>query len=359
VKTERYINGQTQENEKEWVESLFLNGENNYVLQQLVEKDWNMMIKDLSSSSDVNLSHLQDRIHHTIRKNEFFKKQKPSRKIMSGYMKAAALLLLPVLIAGTLGYRYLNKKSHASYNQQSIASIDQLVTTTIMAPMSARVSFNLPDGTSGMLNSGSRLSYSLPFNKNRQVKLEGEAWFEVTSDAEHPFRISTGNTSVEVLGTSFNMSAYSAENYVELVLQNGKVDFFDNQGYKKATMLPSDRLVYQNGIISKSVTDPVKYKAWTEGQLVFRGDPMTEVARRLEQWYNVDVSLQDTELEKFSFRATFEDEKLDEVLRLLSMTSPIKYSITPGKVLPDGTFEKQKVTIRFKENNPDFLKSNL
>ena len=65
------------------------------------------------------------------------------------------------------------------------------------------------------------------------------------------------------------------------------------------------------------------------GKLVFRGDRMLEVARRIERWYNVDVNIADKELEKYSFRGTFQDDKLDDVLRLLSMTSPIKYEITP------------------------------
>jgi transmembrane sensor len=226
---------------------------------------------------------------------------------------------------------------------------EQQVSSSIYAPLGARVSFNLPDGTTGMLNSGSHLSYSLPFTNNRQVKLEGEAWLEVKRDENHPFEISTGNSTVKVLGTSFNMSAYPAENYVEVVLQQGKVEFLDNKGDEKVTMLPSERLVFKNGNISKSVTDPAKYNAWTEGKLVFRGDPVAEVARRIERWYNVKVELADLELEKYSFRATFEDDKLEEVLRLLSMTSPIRYQITPRMLLADGTYEKEKVTICLKK----------
>ncbi len=72
-----------------------------------------------------------------------------------------------------------------------------------------------------MLNSSSYLSYSIPFTK-RHVELEGEAWFEVSPDVTNPFRVFVGSSEVEVLGTSFNLSAYSTENYVELVLLNGK-----------------------------------------------------------------------------------------------------------------------------------------
>ena len=339
-KIERYINGVADDNDKARVETLFLSGEDNHTLRNSLEKDWNIMLRD-TSPSEVNLSHLLDRVHHIIRKNETLKRQKPLQKFIRIYMKAAAILLLPLLVAGGLVYSY--------FGNQGKTTADRMVSSTIYAPLGSRVSFNLPDGTIGMLNSGSYLSYSLPFNNNREVNLEGEAWFEVSRDENHPFEIGTGNSTVKVLGTSFNVSAYTSENYVEVVLQQGKVEFQDNKGDEKVTMLPSERLVFQNGNISKSVTDPAKYNAWTEGKLVFRGDPMAEVTRRIERWYNVKVELADQEIEKYSFRATFEDDKLEDVIKFLSLTSPIRYQITPRKLLPDGTYEKEKVTIYLKK----------
>lgn len=336
---ENYIKGVSTDKEKRYVESLFSKGEHNDYLRGLLEKDWDILLRD-TSSSEVNLSHLLDRIHHLIRKNETLKRKKPIRKFIRIYMRVAAILLLPVLIAGFLVFNYIGNHGKTK--------TDRPVLSMIIAPLGSRVSFNLPDGSSGMLNSGSHLSYSLPFSSNRKVILEGEAWFDISHDEKHPFEISTGNSTVRVMGTSFNISAYPSESYVEVVLQQGKVEFLDNNSDKKITMLPSERLVFQDGDINMSVTDPAKYYAWIQGKLVFRGDPMAEVARRLERWYNIKVELADKELEKYSFRATFEDDKLEEVLRLLSMTSPISYQITPRKVLPDGTYEKEKVTINLK-----------
>jgi transmembrane sensor len=339
-KIDRYINGKADKKEKDWVESLFIGGEENCTLRHSLEKDWDNIIGN-PSNSEVNLSHLLDRIHHDIRINENLNKQKPFQIFSRIYMKAAAILLVPLLIAGGLVFSFQGNSGRVKADQQ--------VNSEIYAPYGARVSFNLPDGTTGMLNSGSRLSYSIPFNNNRQVKLEGEAWLEVNHDEDHPFKISTGNSTVKVLGTSFNMSAYPAENYVEVVLKQGKVEFLDNRSEEKITMHPSERLVFRNGNMGMSVTDPAKYNAWTEGKLVFRGDPMAEVARRIERWYNVKVELADKELDKYSFRATFEDDKLEDVLRFISMTSPIRYQITPHKLLSDGTFDKEKVTIYLKK----------
>ncbi|MBN2862666.1 MAG: DUF4974 domain-containing protein, partial [Bacteroidales bacterium] len=79
--------------------------------------------------------------------------------------------------------------------------------------------------------------------------------------------------------------------------------------------------------------------------LVFRGDSMGEVARRIARWYNVDIELADKQLESYSFRGTFQDDKIEDILTFLAMTSPINYKIIPGEMLPDGTFRKEKIII--------------
>jgi transmembrane sensor len=152
-KIERYIRGVADENEKAQVESLLLNGEENYTLRIMLEKDWDEILRD-SSLSDTNLSHLLDRIHHIIRKKEQQRKKTLFHRFTRVYMKAAALLLIPLLIAGVIGYIYLDKQSLSTSYQPDSKTIDQLVKTSIIAPLGARVTFNLPDGTNGMLNSG-------------------------------------------------------------------------------------------------------------------------------------------------------------------------------------------------------------
>lgn len=339
---QRYVNGLTVDSEDTIVESFFLHGEENESLIRLLEEDWNSINHD-TSIPEVDLSHLLDRVHHLIRIKEQQKKQPLLRRLTRIYIKVAAILLLPLMVAGGLIYW--------SIGTQDKPIAEKPVSSTIYAPLGARVSFLLPDGTAGMLNSGSHMTYSLPFNNNRQVALEGEAWFVVKKDEDHPFEINTGISTIKVLGTSFNVMAYPIENYVEVVLQEGKVDFLDNQGGKKVSLLPSERLVFRSGNINTYTIDPAKYSAWTEGKMVFNNDPMSEVARRIERWYNVQVILADKGLEKYSFRGTFEDDKLEEVFRLLALTSPIKYKITPRILLPNGTYEKEKVTVYLKKPN--------
>lgn len=331
----QYTEGNADEGTVEYVENLFLHGEDHQALRDALGKEWEKTL-NVESAYEVDLSLLLDRIHHTIRKKEAMQKQKPLQRFLRGYMKAAAVLLLPLLITSGLVYNYTNKQN------KTIAGLE--ATSSIYAPIGARVKFSLPDGTTGMLNSGSTLSYSAPFN-NRQVRLEGEAWLDVRHDEKHPFFINTGKSTVKVLGTSLNVNAYPDENYVEVVLLKGRVEFINNENNWKSVLIPHERLIFKDGNVSKSITDPEKYKAWTEGKLAFRGDRMAEVARRIERWYNVTIILADEGLEKYSFRATFQDDPIEEVLKYLSMTSPIRYTITPRSILPDGTFEKQTITL--------------
>ncbi len=330
----KYITGETNDNERKCIESIFSDGEDNHYLRNRLYEDWESMIKS-GRQTDADLNKILDQIHHAIRKNESIKRR-PLKRVMQLYMKVAAILLLPLLIAGGI---LLNKGS--GKNQTDIKEKSRY---TIYAPMGSRVSFSLSDGTTGVLNSGSRLSYSLPFSNERNIDLEGEAWFNVAKDEKHPFEISAGGSRIRVLGTSFNLSAYPAENYVEIVLQEGSVEFSSSKN-QKIMMGPSERLVFQDGEVKKSIADPEKYNAWVQGRLVFREDPMAEVARRIERWYNIKVVLADKELEKYSFRGTFVDDTFEDVLKFLAMTSPITYKISPRTMMPDGTYTKGTVTI--------------
>jgi transmembrane sensor len=341
---ERYISGKADKNDVVVVEALFSHGQENPGLRNHIEKDWGSNIQNIAPS-EADLNRMLDHVHHMIRNKENQTRKLFIHRITHMYRKVAAILLLPLIIAGGMHFSYLGNIINTL--------VEQSVRSVIHAPLSTRVSFNLPDGTVGWLNSGSNLTYSLPFNSKRKVVLEGEAWFDVFPNEKSPFEIIAGNSKVKVLGTSFNVSAYRSEQYIEVVLQKGKVEFYPDNKSQKLTMVPSQKLIYSNGKIDLTITDPSKYKAWTEGKLIFRGDNMAEVAGKLERWYNVKVVLADQELEKFSFRGTFEDDSLEEVLHLLSMTSPIRYKITPRVMQSDGTFNKAIVTLykRTKKNS--------
>ena len=149
IKTiDRYIKGIADDSEKKYVESIFLKKEINLYLRNCLEKEWNSLIQQ-DASAEIDLNPLLDRIHHIIRKNETVISRKPMQKLLKIYMKAAAVLLIPLVLTGGLLYYHLTNNRKAFEQENAVMQI--------YAPMGSRVSFNLPDGTKGMLNSGSRL----------------------------------------------------------------------------------------------------------------------------------------------------------------------------------------------------------
>ncbi len=334
-KFEKYTQGAIDEVERLEMESLFINGETNKDFRQALEDDYNKMISG-KPDGNISVDHILDKIHHRIRENEMKTNRKPINRIIGIYSKVAAILLIPLILSIVI--LYINKGNFNTARSETVNS-------TIYAPLGSRISFTLPDGTTGMLNSGSSISYSIPFINNRKLTLTGEGWFEVKHDEQHPFVISALNTSVKALGTSFNLSAYKEENYVEIVLNSGKIEFVDKSSNKEILISPNERLILKDGKIEKSVIDTSKYNGWTKGKLIFRGDPMGEVARRIMRWYNVDIVLADKELENYSFRGIFEDDKIEDILTFLAMTSPISYEIIPRSINPDGTYIKERIII--------------
>jgi ferric-dicitrate binding protein FerR (iron transport regulator) len=333
----RYLEGDANSLETEWIENLFAKRGQDPELQRLVLESWNAM----PDNAEIPMDPLLPRVHNIIRLQQLEKRESIKNRFIYFYSRIAAVLLIPVLFA-LLWLNFFQKPA-------TDVMVENGVTSTILAPLGSRVEFKLPDGTTGFLNSGSSLSYSTPFTSARKVKLEGEAWFDVYKDIHHPFSIEMGKSWVNVLGTSFNVSAYQDEKIIEVVLAEGSVEFSPNPSTPAVVLKPSERLVFNGEKITIEKTDPAKFRGWTGGKLIFRGDNMAEVARRLERWYNIEVEIADKALDGYIFRATFEDDSLQEVLRLLSMTSPIRYKVTPRQALDDGTWEKEKVTL-YKRN---------
>ena len=98
-------------------------------------------------------------------------------------------------------------------------------------------------------------------------------------------------------------------------------------------------------------TDIEKAIAWTNGKLIFRDDSLIEVVEKCNRWYNVNIVIMDKELESYTYVGTFQDETLDEILKLFSLTAPLEYKDLGRKQKEDGTFEKRRIELRYKRRN--------
>jgi len=159
---------------------------------------------------------------------------------------------------------------------------------TMTTPRGRQFNLELPDGTRIWLNAGSSISYPVKFTgTERQVEMTGEAYFEVTRNEKMPFRVKiNGNTSVEVLGTHFNINAYPDENGVRTTLLEGKVVI------RNKILLPGQQALTVNTVpsaVSVHETDTTQAVAWKNGFFNFNNTDLEEILRQLARWYNLEV----------------------------------------------------------------------
>ncbi len=258
------------------------------------------------------------------------------------WQKISAILFLPLLLT-LIGWVILSGYKH---------SITPVVYNEIHAIQGTRSEIKLADGSLVWLNSGSSLKYPTVFAKNeRVVYLKGEAYFEVHSNKKRPFIVQTNALSVEATGTKFNVKSFKSDPLAEVTLIRGKVFVnkmnSDSRGALITELSPDQHLEYNKTSDHSVVTsgDAYKYIAWKDGKLIFRNEPLSKVVKILSHQFNVDIELQGKELQKYRYRATFENESLDEILKLLKLTAPIDFREIKRKPLPDGTFSGKKIII--------------
>lgn len=262
----------------------------------------------------------------------------PRISFFTYFQRIAAILMLPLL--GIATYYYTKQK--VDYNQIA------MVTNTVETPLGMRSSLILPDSTKVWLNAGSKISFPVVFsNQSREVSLSGEAYFEVKKNKKWPFVVFTKNVNVVVTGTTFNCNAYPENDQVQTVLVEGEVYLSNSSRTVLKQMSAGELAVYNksSGQFIKKKTDLQKYIAWKNGKLMFRDDKMDKVVEKLERWYNVDFVIADKEIASYVYTATFVDESLDQVLKMLSISAPIRYTISDRKKQHDNTFERAVIKL--------------
>jgi ferric-dicitrate binding protein FerR (iron transport regulator) len=177
--------------------------------------------------------------------------------------------------------------------------------------------------------------------------LTGEAFFDVTRNLKKPFKVITDEIMVTVLGTKFNIASYHNEKAIEIALEEGSLVFSDRDMKKTCLMKPNDFLLYNktNKDFKIKNDGTEKYSSWKDGKLVFRNDPIDVVKNRLERWYNIDVEIKGEFGDDIRLRATFIDESLEEVMKVLKRVMHINYRIEEQKITSGGVYTKKKIII--------------
>ncbi len=230
----------------------------------------------------------------------------------------------------------------------------------------SKSTIELPDGSVVTLNSGSTLKYPGSFaTENRTVTLDGEAFFDVKKNPSSPFLVKTKDITVRVLGTKFNVKSYPDENLTETTLVTGKVEILRNHSNQPASetekplvLAPNQKAVFYREINKLALNNPVKQTeentlvepedlkvvvqsqvktesvtSWKNNILVFNSEPFDDIVKKLERWYNVEVTLKYAKLGPVVFSGKFDKESVEEVLHALSLIEPFKYEVNKNKIL--------------------------
>ncbi len=198
-----------------------------------------------------------------------------------------------------------------------------------------RDSVLLPDGSRVVLAAASVLRVSAALTgPERAVQLEGEAFFDVAPDAARPFTVFTRNGQTRVLGTSFNVSEYTLNREVEVVVLTGRVLLRPNQNGEGTVLVAGvvGRLG-QSGVVTTSNANVSDYTGWLVGRLVFRDKSFAEVVPSLERWYGVNIDVADERLAGTHMTAFFEKQSLEEVLDTLAETLGARYERAGNQIV--------------------------
>ncbi|OIN60596.1 FecR family protein [Arsenicibacter rosenii] len=245
------------------------------------------------------------------------------------YTRMAALLALALGFLGILyliPYRAQQQKLSDSGKQTPLAAHHEEV-----VPRGSRKSLRLADGTYVKLNAESKMTFPVAFdNKNRPVSLQGEAYFDVAKDKNRPFSISLDELKVCVLGTSFNIKSYDADEEVAVSVRSGRVSVSINSTSLPAVILTrNEKLIFNKRtekyrIVRQDVTPDY---AWADGVLLFDHTPFSTVVQTLERCYDVEIQVKDKSLLETSLTGRHINENLVSALESICFAISAKYEI--------------------------------
>ncbi|WP_207533583.1 FecR family protein [Desertivirga arenae] len=202
---------------------------------------------------------------------------------------------------------------------------------TISTPRGGQFQIELPDGTKVWLNAASSLVFPTHFNgKQRKVSLKGEAYFEVAKNKAKPFLVDVNKSTVEVLGTHFNIMGYEDERSTNTTLLEGSVKV--TSGNRSELLTPGTEARVSGGITLHEV-DPSQSVAWKNGLFVFDNESLGSIMRKLSRWYDVDIDIKGDIAQKHFGGTVSRFDDINDVLKIIELTEVIHFKIQERRII--------------------------
>ena len=315
---------------------------------------WQSALK-ARNTDDYNPEKAWQNLKCRIRNTTGSRSQSTSYQFFRKIQQLAAAVIV-VVILGILAYSLLRK---AKTSDSDVALNEYII------PYGSRSQVLLPDGTSIYLNSGSRIKYNSRFGQNnRNIFLEGEAYFDVTVNKKLPFTVNTSGLTIKVLGTAFNVKAYPDESFIETTVERGMVEIVGDlkspAKWDRMILKENQKLLYARKIEMKNpddksvknetVKEPVGnqkkaitiiddnvstkiYTSWKDNRWIIEREELQSLAVKLARRYNISIVISDESLKHYVFSGILEDETLEQVLEAIKLTAPIHYQINQKQVI--------------------------
>ena len=236
--------------------------------------------------------------------------------------KVAAVFFFLLASAGVISY---------FANQTKGNLVSSQVYTTVTTNNGQTSKITLPDHSVVWVNSGTTFSYNSDFGlRNRDIKLSGQAYFQVERNEKIPLIVDCNDLQVKVLGTKFDVAAYPKNKEINVVLESGSVELLNSNDKAFDYILKPGEMARFNSKKNElkiEKADTYKFTSWKDGILIFENDPMTEVFEKLERWYNIDIIIKNSKVEHQIFNATIVNENVDEIFELIKFSCAVNYRI--------------------------------
>jgi len=330
----KYLAGEATNRDRDVLDKWKAEREENSILFEEWEKTWELSGKfDYSKSRDIRLdldeewSNLKGRISQgsqgtgtEIKVIDLPLPPAETSKITPAlWVRIAAVFLLAVV--SSIVILYLTRDTGRTFYAENPG-----------------LEVSLPDGSFIILNSGSELSYEDEFSTDRMVNLKGEAFFEVTSDPDHPFVVFLGHSKVTVVGTSFNVRSFQDHEEVEVVVTTGKVRLSSIEDTKELTLLPGEKgiLHRSSGALSKIQNTDINFLAWKTKEISFPDDELDHIVTTLNKIYFSEIEIVTEQIRHCRVSVSFSNQSLDSILLVLEATLEIKIEKKGNKILITG-----------------------
>lgn len=313
----RYLERKTSPEETEHIRSWLINPEHDAEVRRILGELWAHSEIKLNGQAP-DFDRMLDKLHHRI--NNAPIRQVQSRTLLATlyqtFSKIAAILFVPLMLISA--YLYFTQVQPSKFVSSNIREI--------YTKPGTRTQIDLSDGTRVWLNDGTTFRYPESFSgEKREVYVDGEAYFEVHSNPKNPFIVNNPIMNTVVTGTHFNLHAYSADQYFEATLLEGKVRLERND--QKWNLIPGEQVQFDSQL-EKTVrrrVNPADAAAWVNGILIFKNEKLSTAIKKLARWYNVEIIISDPKISNYLLTGRIQDEKLDQMLKLIALALPVTF----------------------------------